>query len=152
MELTVELRLGYLGIAIRYGLDGSAISDFIQHVRCGESSLGRQLLLQGCSWLLGCTLVVLYTEMGIKIMFFGRTETVPWDRRKTRTEELHLFYSLSSISWGDQMRYVWGRGKVHAGFLWGNLEERERLLGRATRRWEDVIKMGLQEMGGLRLN
>jgi hypothetical protein len=29
---------------------------------------------------------------------------------------------------------------------------REGLLGRARRRWEDIIKMGLQEMGGFRLN
>jgi len=71
--------------------------------------------------------------MGIKIIFFGRTKTVPWGRRKTLNEELHLFYFLSSITWGDQIRYIWGRGVVHAGFLWGNLGE--RLLGRARRRW-----------------
>jgi len=32
--------------------------------------------------------------MGIKVIFFGRTETVPWDRRKTLYEELHLFLLL----------------------------------------------------------
>jgi hypothetical protein len=65
--------------------------------------------------------------MGINIIFFGRLETVPWDRRKTFYEDLHLFYSLSIITWGDQMRYGWGRGEVHAGFLWGNLGERDYL-------------------------
>jgi len=29
----------------------------------------------------------------------------------------------------------------------GETWERERLLGIATRRWDDIIKMGLQEMG-----
>lgn len=31
------------------------------------------------------------------------------------------------ITWGDQMRYVWGRGEVHAEFQWGNLGERHHL-------------------------
>jgi hypothetical protein len=33
----------------------------------------------------------------IKTIFFGRTETVPGDRRKTLYGELHLFYSVSSV-------------------------------------------------------
>jgi hypothetical protein len=38
---------------------------------------------------------------------------------------------------------------VYTGFWWGNL--RERLLGRHRRRWEDNIKIGLQEVvcGGM---
>ena len=32
------------------------------------------------------------------------------------------------------------------GFWWGNL--REKTLGRPRRRWEDNIKMDLQEVGG----
>ena len=34
---------------------------------------------------------------------------------------------------------------MHIGFWWGNL--RERPLGRTRRRWEDNIKMDLQEVG-----
>jgi hypothetical protein len=41
---------------------------------------------------------------------------------------------------------VWRRGEVCTGFWWGNL--RERLLGRPRRRWEDNIKIELQEVGG----
>jgi len=40
---------------------------------------------------------------------------------------------------------VWGRGEECTGFWWGNL--RERPLGRPRRRWEDNIKMDLQEVG-----
>jgi hypothetical protein len=36
-----------------------------------------------------------------------------------------------------------GRGEAYTGFKWGNL--RERLLGRRRRRWEDNIKIDLQE-------
>jgi hypothetical protein len=39
-----------------------------------------------------------------------------------------------------------GRVEVYIGVWWGNLREREPL-GRPSRRWEDNIKMDLQEMG-----
>jgi hypothetical protein len=41
---------------------------------------------------------------------------------------------------------VWERGEVCTGCWWGSL--RERPLGRPRRRWEDNIKMDLQEVGG----
>ena len=41
---------------------------------------------------------------------------------------------------------VWEREEGCTGFWWGNL--RERPLGRPRRRWEDNIKMDLQEVGG----
>jgi hypothetical protein len=40
---------------------------------------------------------------------------------------------------------VWGRGDVYTGFLWGNLRERDHFEDR--RRWEDNIKMDLQDVG-----
>ena len=40
----------------------------------------------------------------------------------------------------------WGRGEVDTGFWWGNL--REIPLGRPRRRWEDKVKMDLQEGTG----
>jgi len=39
-----------------------------------------------------------------------------------------------------------GRGEVYTGFWWGNLR-RKRSLGRPRHRWEDNIKMDLQEVG-----
>ena len=42
---------------------------------------------------------------------------------------------------------VWGRVEGCTGFWWGNLRERDQL-GRPRRRWEDNIKMDLQEVGG----
>ena len=41
---------------------------------------------------------------------------------------------------------VWGKGEVCTEFWLGNLRERD--LGRPRRRWEDNIKMDLQEVGG----
>ena len=38
-----------------------------------------------------------------------------------------------------------GRGEACAGFWWANL--RDRALGRPRHRWEDNIKMDLQEVG-----
>ena len=42
---------------------------------------------------------------------------------------------------------VWGRGDVCTGF-WLGKPERKRPLGRPRRRWEDNIKMDLQEVEG----
>jgi len=38
------------------------------------------------------------------------------------------------------------RGEVYTGFWWGKPEGKRRL-GRPRRRWEDNIKMDLQEVG-----
>ena len=38
------------------------------------------------------------------------------------------------------------RGETYTGFWWGNLRGK-RPLGRPRRRWEDNIKMDLQEVG-----
>ncbi len=40
----------------------------------------------------------------------------------------------------------WERGESYTGFWWGNLKERD-ILGDPSRRWEDNIKMDLQEGG-----
>jgi len=42
-------------------------------------------------------------------------------------------------------RALWGRGEAYTGFWWGK-SEGKRLLGRPRRRWEDNIKMDLQEV------
>jgi len=41
---------------------------------------------------------------------------------------------------------VWGRGEVCTGFWWGHLRERDHWGDPG--RWEDNIKMDLQEVGG----
>jgi len=44
------------------------------------------------------------------------------------------------------MYHVWMREETCTGFGWGNLRGK-RPLGRPRRRWEDNIKMDLQEVG-----
>ena len=39
-----------------------------------------------------------------------------------------------------------GRGVAYIGFWWGNQKERDKL-GRPRHRWDDKIKMDLQEVG-----
>ena len=41
--------------------------------------------------------------------------------------------------------HVWERGEAYTRFWWGKL--RENPLGRPRHRWEDNIKMNLQEVG-----
>ena len=45
------------------------------------------------------------------------------------------------------MWHVWGRREVCSGFWWGSLRERDHW-GDPDTRWEDNIKMDLQELGG----
>jgi len=44
------------------------------------------------------------------------------------------------------MWHVWGKGEVYTRFWWGE-PEGKRPLGTPRRRWEDNIKMDLQEVG-----
>jgi hypothetical protein len=44
------------------------------------------------------------------------------------------------------MWHVWLRGQAYTGFWWGK-PEGKRQLRRPRRRWEDNIKLDLQEMG-----
>ena len=42
------------------------------------------------------------------------------------------------------MQRVWVRGEAYTGFWWGNLRERDQL--RPSRKWDDNIKLDLQEV------
>ena len=59
---------------------------------------------------------------------------------------IYIIYIYRERERDGGMWRVWGRGEGWTGFWWGNL--RKRPLGRPRRRWEDNIKMDLQEVGG----
>ena len=76
------------------------------------------------------------------------------DWRKLHNEELNDLYcspSIVRVIKSGRMRWAkhatrMGRGEGDTGFWWGNLREKKPL-GRPRRRWEDNIKMDLQEVG-----
>jgi len=47
---------------------------------------------------------------------------------------------------GGECSTCGGRGQLHTGFWWGNLRKKNPL-GGPRRRWENNIKMELQEVG-----
>jgi hypothetical protein len=82
---------------------------------------------------------------------FGRkTDEVTGEWRKLHSEELRDLYSLRVVK-SRRMRWAGhvarnGEGRDVHGFLVGR-PEGKRPLGRPRRRWEDNIKMDLQEVG-----
>ena len=91
----------------------------------------------------------------LKRVFGPKRDEVTGERRKLHNEELSDLYSLPNIvrvvksrrmRWaGHVARMGEGRG-VHRVLI--GKPERKRPLGRPRRRWEDNIKMELQEVGG----
>jgi len=77
------------------------------------------------------------------------------ERRKLHNEELNDLYSLPNIVWVVKSRQIrWaghvarmGKDRVVHRVLVGKPEGKSPL-GRPGRRWEDNIKMYLQEVGG----
>ena len=51
----------------------------------------------------------------------------------------------SKMKWAG-MQHVWKRGDVYTGVWWGNLRERGHSED-TRRRWEDNIKMDIQDVG-----
>jgi len=81
------------------------------------------------------------------------TDEVTREWRKLHNEEVNDLHSSLIIFWGDQleknevggMQHVWGRVEVYTGRWWR--DRGEKPLWRPRRRWEDNIKMDLQEVG-----
>jgi hypothetical protein len=95
-------------------------------------------------------------ENGVLRRVFGpKKDEVTGEWRKLHNEELRDLYSLPNIVWVVKSRSLWwprhvarmreGSG-VHRVLV--GKSEGKGPLGRPRRRWEDNIKMDLQEVGG----
>ena len=91
----------------------------------------------------------------LRRVFGPKKDEVTGVWRKLHSEELSDRYSLPNIvrvvksrriRWAGHVART-GQGRVVHRFLVGN-PERKGPLGRPRRRWEDNIKMDLQEVGG----
>jgi hypothetical protein len=117
------------------------------------------VVLYGCEawslkWREGRRLKVFENRV-LRRVFGPNRDEVTGEWRKLHNEELNDLYSLTNIvrvvKWrrmrwtGHVARMEEGRG-VHRVYV-GN-PERTRPLGRPRRRWEDNIKMDLEEVGG----
>ena len=90
----------------------------------------------------------------LRRIFGPKRDEVTDEWRKLHNEELRDLYSLSNIvrviksrrmRWAGYVARMGGRG-VHRVLV--GKPEGKKSLGRPRRRWEDNIKMGLQEVGG----
>jgi len=91
----------------------------------------------------------------LKRVFGPKRDEVTWEWRRLHNEELSDLYSLSNIvrvvksrrmRWTGHVAHM-GQGRGVYRVLVG-IPEGKRPLGRPRRRWEDNIKMDLQEVGG----
>jgi hypothetical protein len=93
-------------------------------------------------------------EKGVLTRIFGHKREEDGSRRKIHNDELHSLHSSPNIvgviksrrlRWeGHAARLGEGRGVYRV--LVGSTEEK-RPLGRPRRKWEDIIKMELREIG-----
>jgi hypothetical protein len=90
----------------------------------------------------------------LRRVFGPKRDEATREWRKLHNEELNDLYSPNIVRVVKSRRMGWaghvarmgeGRG-VHR--VWGGRPEGRRPLGRPRRRWEDNIKMDLQEVGG----
>ena len=92
----------------------------------------------------------------LRRVFGSKRDEITWEWRKLHNEELSGLYSLRNIvrvvklrrmRWAGHVALM-GKGRgVHR--VLGRKPEGKRPLGRPRRRWEDNIKLDLQEVGGV---
>jgi len=91
----------------------------------------------------------------LRRVFGHKTDEVTGEWRKLRNEELSDLYYLPNIvrvikstrmRWAGHLAHLKERRGVHRVLV--GKPEGKRPLGRPRRRWEDNIKMDLQEVGG----
>ena len=96
-----------------------------------------------------------FENMVFRRVFGPKRDEVTGEWRKLHNEELSDLYSLPNIvrvvksrrmRWAGHMAHM-GEGRGVHRVLVGK-PEGKRPLGRPRRRWEDNIKMDIQEMGG----
>ena len=92
----------------------------------------------------------------LRIVFGPKRDEVTGEWRKLHNEELSDLYSLPNIVRmvkSRRMRWAWHVARVGEGrevhMVLVGKPERKGPLGRPRHRWEDNIKMDLQEVGGV---
>ena len=109
------------------------------------------VVLYGCeTWSLilreKCRLRVFENRV-LRRIFWPRRDEVTGEWRKLHNEELNNLHSSPNIVQVIKLRRMrWGRGELYTLFWWGNLGGKIPL-GRPRHRWDDNIKMELQEVG-----
>ena len=78
-----------------------------------------------------------------------KEKQINWSLDGINCSILQILNSVCVNTYGQGMWRVWGRIKVCTGCWWESLRERGHW-GRPRCRWEDDIKMDLQEVGGSR--
>ena len=90
----------------------------------------------------------------LRRIFGPKTDEGTGDRRRLHNEELYVLYSSPNISrvvksrrmkWAGHVARMGDNRGAYRVLVWR--PERKRTFGRPRRRWEDNIKINLQEMG-----
>ena len=96
----------------------------------------------------------MFENRALRRIFGPKRDKVRGEWRKLHNEELNSLYSSSDIVWVIKSRRTRWTGHVaHMGDTTGIFRvlvgkpEGKRPLGRPRRRWEDNIKMDIQEVG-----
>jgi hypothetical protein len=95
-----------------------------------------------------------FENRALKRIFGPKRDEVTWEWRRLHNDELNDLYSSPNMIWVIKSRRMRWMGHVaHMGGRRGahrvliGIPEGKRPLGRPRGRWEDYIKMGLQEVG-----